>query len=103
MARGQSDLATRTGGNSPLAIDRLAFRAGVAIAALVLPLAVGTGLLLVLTAPSLTAGFDSALAAATGTLGPPDGVGWVFHVTVLGLLVGAWLVGLGLVLSELLE
>jgi hypothetical protein len=102
MTRRQLDIASRSGG-WPLAIDRLVFRAGVAIAALALPLTVGTGLVLVLTAPSLTAGFDSTLAAATGTLGPPDGVGWVFHVTVLGLLASAWLTGLGLVLSELFE
>lgn len=103
MARGQSDLAGRPGEPPLLVAGRLALRAGIGLTVLALPLGVGAFLAVVLPAPSLAAGLDSAVAATSGPLGAPDGVGWLLHVGSLGFLAGLWLAGAGLVLSELLE
>jgi len=103
MARGQSDWHPRPGEPPVRTAGLLAVRLGVVLTALALPLAVATGLSLVVSAPSLATGIDQLLAVITGPLGAPDGVGWLAHVAVLGLLAGAWLAGGGLLVSELLD
>lgn len=103
MARKQQDLGTHHSDPPPAVAGRLAIRAGIALCVLALPLAVGTFLVLVLSAPSLGAGLDSAAAAVEGPLGTPGGVAWLLHLGVIGLLVGAWLVGAGLLVTELLD
>jgi len=103
MARGQSDWHPQPDEPPVRTVGRLALRGGAVLTALALPLAVGTSLYLTLSAPSLSVGLDRTLAATTGPLGPPTGVGWLAHVAVLGLLAGAWLVGVGLLVSALLE
>lgn len=103
MARGQSDWHPRPGEPPSRTAGRLAVRVGVALTALALPLAVAASLVVVVSAPSLTAGVDQLFAATTGPVGAPRGVGWLAHVGVLGLLAGAWLAGGGLLVSELLD
>ena len=101
MARRQPAFGT-DGSRSPAPVaDRLVWL-GAALCVLGVPLVVGVALAVVLSAPSLAAGVDSALAAVDGPLGAPDGIEWLLHVGVLGVLVGAWLAGAGLVSGELL-
>lgn len=85
----------------PAALAERTARGGLVIVAVALPLALGAFAAVVLTAPSLDAGARAATAAITGPLAPGGGVAWLLHVGVLGVLAGAWLVGLGLVVSEL--
>jgi len=103
MARGQSDRSAHADGPSPASLAAPALRLGFALTAMALPLAVGTGLAVVLSAPTLGTGLDTVITAASGPLGAPTGIGWLFHVGVLGVLAGTWLYGAGLLVSGLLD
>lgn len=103
MAGRRSDLATRSDGPRLERIGRLALRSGRFVTVTAAPIAVLAGFAVILAAPSLSAGVDAAVATATGPLGPPDGVGWLFHAGVLVVLTGAWLSGAGLVLTGLFD
>mgnify|MGYP000312536418 CR=1 FL=1 len=103
MARSQSDCTVGPEGPQVTTLGRLAVRLGVVLTALSLPLGIAAGLVVVLSAPTITAGFDGVIAATSGPLGSPDGIGWLLHVAVLGLLTGTWLAGAGLVAAELID
>lgn len=103
MARRQQEFGAGRDEPTMATVGRLALRAGAALSVLALPLAVGAFLAVVLTAPSVAVGLDSATAAVGGPLGAPGGAAWLLHLGVLGLLVGAWLTGAGLVVDELLD
>jgi hypothetical protein len=103
MARRQQEFGAGRDEPTVATVGRLALRSGAVLSVLALPLAVGAFLAVVLAAPSLMAGLDGAAAAVQGPLGTAVGVAWLLHLGVLGLLVGAWLTGAGLLLSALLD
>lgn len=105
MPRGRPEFeaGARTAPVSLAAAGRVLTRSGAAVALTATPLALVTLLLVLGDAPSVEAGLDSALAATSGPLATGGGVGWLLHVAVLGVLVGTWLLGAGLVVSGLAD
>jgi hypothetical protein len=103
MARRQQEFGAGRGEPAVATVGWLALRSGAVLSVLALPLAVGAFLAVVLSAPSLAGGLDTATAAIDGPLGAPGSVGWLLHLGVLGLLVGAWLTGAGLLVTALLD
>jgi hypothetical protein len=103
MARRQQEFLADRDEPTVAFVGRLALQAGTGLSVLALPLAVGTFLFVVLSAPSFAAGLDGAVAAIQGPLGAPGGVAWLLHLGVLGLLVGAWLTGAGILVRALLD
>ncbi|WP_226010616.1 hypothetical protein [Halomicrobium salinisoli] len=101
-------MARRTGGGRRLSGVRperfgtLAVQVGYATVMAALLLAVVTFGVLVARAPSFAAGVDAAVAAGTGPLSG-SGVAWLFRAGVLGLLIGSWVLGLGLIVDGLLD
>lgn len=93
-------LATRV---SLATVGRLAVRAGAAITLTAAPLALATFLLVLADAPTVAAGLDAAASATTGPIGDGGGIGWLLHAGVLGVLVGTWILGAGLVVSGLTD
>ncbi len=101
-------MARRTGGGHRLSgfrperIGVLAVQVGYATVMAALLLAVVTLGVLLARAPTVAAGIDAAVAAGTGPLSG-SGAAWLFHVGVLGLLFGSWLLGLGLIVDGLVD
>lgn len=94
-------LAEVVDGETLGAAGALATRIGLLIAAVALPLAAAASAVVILTAPSVSAGVEAVIAAATN---PPAG-GWGFaallYLGVLGVLVGTWYLGVGALLRVL--
>lgn len=84
-------------------LARFAVLLGVFLVTLAVPISIGSAVVVVGGAPTLAAGLDIAFGVIEGPLGTPGGVEWLFHPGVLGVLAGAWLSGVGLVVSELLD
>ncbi|WP_336337023.1 hypothetical protein [Haloarcula brevis] len=93
--------ATVGGPLDPATVARLAERAGLALVAVALPVAVGAFAGMALTAGSLPAATAAAAAAMSGPLTAGQGLSWLFYVGALGTVLGCWVLGLGLVLDGL--
>ncbi|WP_225335011.1 hypothetical protein [Halomicrobium urmianum] len=98
-------MSRRTGGRRlsgvrPEQVGTLAVQVGYATVTAALLLAAVTFGVLLARAPTVAAGIDAAVAAGTGPLSG-SGVTWLFHVGVLGVLIGSWLLGLGLIIDGL--
>jgi len=102
MAHGGS--ATRSPGRfDPAVLGSVLTRLGLGLLVLALPVGAGAGLGLLGEAGSLAVGVRVALAALEGPLLGSSGLPWLFHVAVLALLSGCWLLGAGLVLDGLFD
>lgn len=105
MSRGRSPVeqSARVTSVRLASVGRLATRAGVVAIVTAAPLSLATSLAILANASTLTAGIDAVVEASSGPLAAGTGVEWLLHVGVFGLLVGCWLLGAGLVLSELAD
>ncbi|WP_423999676.1 hypothetical protein ACOZ4I_11590 [Haloarcula salina] len=102
MAQRQS--TRRYGGPAdPITLATLAERAGLALVAVTLPLALAGFAGLALQAASLSAAAASAASAMHGPLLTGRGLSVLFHAGALGTLLGCWLLGLGLLLDGLYD
>lgn len=101
--RPEFEAGARTTSVSLATAGRLLTRAGTVLALTAAPLAFVTFILVLANAPTITAGIDSAATAANGPIATGGGVDWLFHVGVLGVLAGCWLLGAGLVCSGLAD
>lgn len=90
-----------TGGASLSTVGRLTTRVGMLITVTAAPLALLAFLVILVGAPTLGSGLEVAMAAASGPLSTGGGIEWLFHVGVLGVLAGSWILGVGLILSGL--
>jgi hypothetical protein len=90
-----------TGRDTPGVVGTVATRLGLLAVAVTLPVVVGTVAGMVGDAATVGAAFDTVGTVLTGPLAGQSGTAWLFHVAVLGLCSGCWLVGAGLVVDGL--
>ncbi|MBX0294802.1 hypothetical protein [Haloarcula nitratireducens] len=98
MSQRRSTHAT-VGTIDPVAVGSAATRVGLALLVGALPVVAGTFAGMVADAATLGVALDAAAAALDGPLVGGFTTGRLFHVGVLGALVGCWLLGAGLVLD----
>ncbi|WP_135304401.1 hypothetical protein [Haloarcula amylovorans] len=98
MSQRRSTHAT-VGAVDPITVGSVATRVGLALLVGTLPIVAGTFAGMIADAATLGVAVDTAATALDGSLVGGFTTGRLFHVGVLGALVGCWLLGAGLVLD----